>query len=66
VGATEISRCTSRRTIRSTPKAQARLLPLLEFGREREGIDLSKVVLTHHTLKDQGKRQLVLREGDTP
>ena len=25
-----------------------RLLPLLEFGREREGIDLSKVVLTHH------------------
>ena len=33
-----------------------RLLPLLEFGREREGIDLSKVVLTHHTLKNQGKR----------
>jgi hypothetical protein len=29
-----------------------RLLPLLEFGREREGIDLSKVVLTHHTLKE--------------
>ena len=28
-----------------------RLLPLLEFGREREGIDLSKVVLTHHHLK---------------
>src|ERR1017187_2378405 len=25
-----------------------RLLPLLEFGRERDGIDLSKVVLTHH------------------
>ena len=25
-----------------------RLLPLLDFGREREGIDLSKVVLTHH------------------
>jgi type I restriction enzyme R subunit len=35
-----------------------RLLPLLEFGREREGIDLSKVILTHHSLKDQGKRQL--------
>ncbi len=33
-----------------------RLLPLLEFGREREGIDLSKVVLTHHTLKNQGKQ----------
>jgi type I restriction enzyme R subunit len=31
-----------------------RLLPLLEFGREREGIDLSKVILTHHSLKDQG------------
>jgi type I restriction enzyme R subunit len=31
-----------------------RLLPLLEFGREREGVDLSKVVLTHHKLKDQG------------
>lgn len=45
-----------------------RLLPLLEFGREREGIDLSKVVLTHHKLKDQGRRALVLGEegaGDT-
>jgi type I restriction enzyme R subunit len=40
------------------------LLPLLEFGREREGVDLSKVVLTHHKLKDQGKRTLVLGEGD--
>jgi type I restriction enzyme R subunit len=41
-----------------------RLLPLLEFGREREGIDLSKVVLTHHTLKDKGKRDLPLDEGE--
>lgn len=40
------------------------LLPLLEFGREREGVDLSKVVLTHHKLKDQGKRTLVLGDGD--
>ena len=40
-----------------------RLLPLLEFGRERDGIDLSKVVLTHHTLKDRGKQGLVL-QGD--
>ena len=32
-----------------------RLLPLLEFGREREGIDLSKVLLTHHTLRDRGR-----------
>ncbi|OQW89275.1 MAG: type I restriction endonuclease subunit R [Rhodoferax ferrireducens] len=43
-----------------------RLLPLLEFGREREGIDLSKVVLTHHHLKDQGARSLPLGPGDTP
>ena len=40
------------------------LLPLLEFGREREGVDLSKVVLTHHKLKDQGNRTLALGEGD--
>lgn len=37
-----------------------RLLPLLEFGREREGIDLSKVVLTHHTLKNLGKHAMPL------
>ena len=41
-----------------------RLLPLLDFGREREGIDLSKVVLTHHKLKDQGRRDLALKEAD--
>lgn len=43
-----------------------RLLPLLEFGRERAGIDLSKVVLTHHHLKDLGKRHLALSAGETP
>jgi len=43
-----------------------RLLPLLEFGREREGVDLSKVVLTHHSLKSQGKVALPLSEGETP
>jgi type I restriction enzyme R subunit len=43
-----------------------RLLPLLEFGREREGIDLSKVVLTHHHLKDQGKAAMPLAGGDAP
>ncbi|WP_063979922.1 type I restriction endonuclease subunit R [Bradyrhizobium sp.] len=43
-----------------------RLIPLLEFGREREGIDLSKVKLTHHSLKDEGKRQLVLGNGEAP
>jgi type I restriction enzyme R subunit len=40
------------------------LLPLLEFGREREGVDLSKVVLTHHRLKDQGTRPLLLGEAE--
>ena len=43
-----------------------RLIPLLEFGREREGIDLSKVVLTHHNLKDLGKRPMPLSDGDNP
>jgi len=42
------------------------LLPLLEFGREREGIDLSKVVLTHHNLKSLGKRSLGLHDGEIP
>jgi type I restriction enzyme R subunit len=40
-----------------------RLLPILEFGREREGVDLSKVILTHHKLKDQGERNLPLGVG---
>jgi type I restriction enzyme R subunit len=39
-----------------------RLLPLLDFGRDREGVDLSKVLLTHHKLKDQGQRPLGLHE----
>ena len=39
-----------------------RLLPLLDFGRDREGVDLSKVVLTHHKLKDQGSCTLGLHE----
>lgn len=37
-----------------------RLIPLLEFGRERDTVDLSKVVLTHHTLKNHGKQPLSL------
>lgn len=37
-----------------------RLLPLLEFGRERDGLDLSKVVLTHYKLKGQGARTLAV------
>ena len=41
-----------------------RLLPLLEFGREREGIDLSKVVLTHHDLKNRGTQGMPLHVGE--
>jgi type I restriction enzyme, R subunit len=37
-----------------------RLLPLLEFGRERDTVDLSKVVLTHHTLRSGGKQPINL------
>ncbi len=43
-----------------------RLIPLLEFGRERDGIDLSKIVLTRHSLKNLGKRHLPLNEGESP
>jgi len=43
-----------------------RLLPLLEFGREREGVDLSKVVLTRHNLKNHGKQPIYLNPGDAP
>jgi type I restriction enzyme R subunit len=43
-----------------------RLLPLLEFGREREEIDLSKVKLTHHNLRNKGKQAMVLGEGERP
>ena len=43
-----------------------RLLPLLEFGRERDGIDLSKVVLTHHTIKRRGGQPMDLTSGDSP
>jgi type I restriction enzyme, R subunit len=35
-----------------------RLIPLLEFGRERTSLDVSKIVLTHHKLSSQGQRQL--------
>ena len=43
-----------------------RLLPLLEFGREREGIDLSKLVLIRHHLTDKGERALPLGAGEAP
>ena len=35
-----------------------RLIPLLEFGRQRDTVDLSKVVLTHHTLRSAGRQPL--------
>lgn len=41
-----------------------RLIPLLDFGRERDEVDLSKVVLTHHTLKRNAKAALHLGEGE--
>ena len=34
-----------------------RLLPLLEFEREVATVDLSKVVLTHHHLRNKGQKQ---------
>jgi len=42
------------------------LLRLLEFGREREGIDLSRIVLTHHTLRNEGKRAMALGGEEKP
>jgi type I restriction enzyme R subunit len=39
-------------------------LRLLDFGREREGVDLSRLVLTHHTLKKQAAQPLDLGEGE--
>jgi len=41
-----------------------RLSPLLEFGSEREGIDLSKIKLSHHALKKQGAYTLNLGKGE--
>jgi type I restriction enzyme R subunit len=43
-----------------------RLLPLLEFGRERETIDLSQVVLTHHRLRNLGKAAMSLTDQQYP
>ena len=42
-----------------------RLIPLLEFGRERDTVDLSKVVLTHHTLKNRGRQPMGLNQDGT-
>jgi type I restriction enzyme R subunit len=42
------------------------LIKLLEFGREREVVDVSQLVLTHYTLKNLGKRPFNLKEGEAP
>jgi type I restriction enzyme R subunit len=41
------------------------LLPLLEFEREINTVDLSKVVLTHHHLRNLGTKKLNLAQGDS-
>ena len=43
-----------------------RLLPLLEFDRERLTVDLSKVVLTHHAVKNKGKQVMNLGGDASP
>lgn len=42
------------------------LLPLLEFGRERDGIDLSALRLSHHKMRDLGQQKLNLGGGEPP
>jgi type I restriction enzyme R subunit len=42
------------------------LVKLLKFGREREGVDLSDVTLTHHKLSHRGERNLGLSDKDSP
>lgn len=41
------------------------LLPLLDYGREREGIDLSALKLTHHRMRDLGQQKLNLGGDET-
>ena len=40
------------------------LFPLLNYGRERDGIDLSALKLTHHKLRDLGQQKLALAGGE--
>ncbi|WP_166822582.1 type I restriction endonuclease subunit R [Thalassoroseus pseudoceratinae] len=42
------------------------LVRLLKFGREREGVDLSEVQLTHHKLSRRGQGNLGLAGDDAP
>lgn len=43
-----------------------RLLPLLDFGRERGMVDVSQIKLTHHKLSTKGKQNLVLGGSSEP
>ncbi len=40
------------------------LIPLLDFGRERGAVDLSKLVMTHHNLRNKGQQALDLKNGE--
>jgi type I restriction enzyme R subunit len=40
------------------------LYPLLTYGREREGVDLAALKLTHHKMRDLGQRTLNLAGGE--
>ncbi|MBX3435689.1 MAG: type I restriction endonuclease subunit R [Pirellulales bacterium] len=42
------------------------VVPLLKFGMEREGVDLSGITLTHHSLRNRGQRTLPLSDKDAP
>jgi len=41
-----------------------RLIPLLEFGREREEIDVSQITLTHHKLTSRARSLVLGGEGE--
>ncbi len=40
------------------------LVRLLDFGRERDTVDLSEITLTHHVVKSLGKATLTLGDGE--
>jgi type I restriction enzyme, R subunit len=42
------------------------LVRLLDFGRERVTVDVSQLVLTHHALKTQGKKPMILGGEEAP
>lgn len=43
-----------------------RLIPLLDFGRERDTVDVSQIKLTHHKLSTKGPRPLTLSGFSEP